>query len=84
MISKFHQNTFLLTNESSKNMVGLMIRWTYTNARGLATVHNISTDSFDGVHDALLAARATLIVAPNTFCRSLTSRCPIPGRSLAI
>ena len=84
IVRKFHPNTFLLTNESNKNMMGLMIRWTYTDAQRFARVHNMHTDGFDRANPVvLLTPHATLIVAPNTFLPVAYATLPHIGPTLA-
>jgi hypothetical protein len=82
IVRKFHPSTFLLTNQSDKNMMGLMIRWTYTNGGG-PTVNNVSTDSLDRANGVLLAPHATLIVAPSVFLPVAYATTPHTGPTLA-
>ena len=83
IVGQFHPNTFLLTNESNRNIIGLMIRWTYTSAQGLASTNSVSTDSLDRANAALLAPNATLIVAPNAFLPVAYATLPHTGPMLA-
>jgi hypothetical protein len=68
VVEKFHPNTFLLTNKSDKAIVGLVVRWTFTDAQGFSRVSDIHQDSFARANSpVLLAPQSTLIVAPNTL-----------------
>lgn len=83
VVRKFHPNTFLLTNESDKNIVGLMIRWTYTDAGGRPGASSVHTDSLDRPKTVLLGPHATLIVAPKMFFPVAFATVPHVGPTLA-
>jgi hypothetical protein len=67
-VQKFHPNAFVLTNQSNKAIVAIMVQWTYVDSTGHPRVSNTYSDSFmQPKYTAYLPARARLLVAPGAF-----------------
>lgn len=45
-IAKFHPASFVITNRSDRSVVGLVVRWAYTDRDGHQRVHKYSSDGF--------------------------------------
>jgi hypothetical protein len=69
VVAQFHPNAFVISNNDSRHVVGLVVIWTYTDATtGKTTTHYMNSDSFmQPTPRNVITAGTRLLVAPGVF-----------------
>jgi hypothetical protein len=69
VVAKFHPNAFVISNNASRDVVGLVVIWTYTDVTtGKAAIHYMNSDSFmQPTPRNVITAGTRLLVAPGVF-----------------
>ena len=76
-IAKFHPSTFVITNGSDRSVVGLVVRWVYTDRNGRPGTLTHTSDGFLlSKARVVLSPRARLLVAPGVFLQESLLRLP--------
>jgi hypothetical protein len=84
VVAKFHPATFILTNQSSRAIVGLAVQWVFTDQNGHPGLHTTSSDSFLLLRpNAVVAPHARLLVAPGVFLPESLAQSPHTGPSIS-
>ena len=61
-------NAFVISNNASRDVVGLVVIWTYTDVTtGKAAIHYMNSDSFMQPTPNVITAGTRLLVAPGVF-----------------
>jgi hypothetical protein len=70
VVAQFHPNAFVISNNDSRDVVGLVVIWTYTEATTIdkPTTHYMNSDSFmQPTPRNIISAGTRLLVAPGVF-----------------
>jgi hypothetical protein len=82
-VSKFHPAAFILTNQSSRAIVGLAVRWVYVDQNGRQGFLTHKSDSFSMAKAiAVMSPRTRLLVAPGVFLPEALAQSPHIGPPL--
>jgi hypothetical protein len=82
-VSKFHPAAFILTNQSSRAVVGLAVRWVYVDQSGRQGFLTHQSDSLSKANAIpVMPPRTRLLVAPGVFLPESLAQSPHIGPPL--
>lgn len=83
VVARFHPTAFILTNESSRAILGLAVQWVYTNQNGEPGLYTHRSDSFSRLNAGVVVPpHGRLLVAPGAFLPERLALRPHTGPSL--